>query len=66
MIEILKTLFSMSYADFLSVMNKEDDYYTQGKFNEMKKDLARFLCELDEDTANNFINYAGDKTGVLL
>lgn len=56
----------MSYADFLSVMNKEDDYYTQGKFNEMKKDLARFLCELDEDTANNFINYAGDKTGVLL
>jgi len=64
MIEVLKALSYLSYIDFLEIMNKQDDYYTQDKFNEMRMNLAKFLCELDTSTAMKFTRYGEQKAGV--
>ena len=63
MIEILRILSCISYAEFLQVMNKQDDYWSQEKFNQMKLNLADFLMNLDTSTATRFIEFAADKAG---
>lgn len=65
MIEILRILSCISYAEFLQIMNKSDDYYTKDKFKSMKSDLAGFLLEIDSSLMVRFIDFASDKyTGV--
>lgn len=66
MIEILRALSCLSYSEFLEIMNKQDDYYTQYKFNEMRMNLSSFLCELDTSTAMKFIKYGEQKAGRMM
>ena len=65
MIEILRLLNCMSYPEFLQVMNKPDDYWTQEKFNQMKQNLADFLMNLDTSLATRFIEFASHKEIML-
>jgi len=64
-VQIMKVFYCMGFEEFFQMYGRDIDddpgEYLADKFGYMKKDIFKWLCELDKETINMVFDYAAKK-----